>query len=132
MVESSLTYVEPVEVQEEEDTQETVEKSIETGTSMISSVGCDDASRVQDLEWEPVESEQVPSERKCGESEVGDVLVERVVFLVSLLQVDVALGEFEQDVGDVMNKHDKNANLVVPLASRKELPDLNLISWDGN
>ena len=56
-----MTYIEPVEVQEEQEPQEAVEEGIEASTAVVGSVGGNDAGRVQDLEWEPVESEQEPS-----------------------------------------------------------------------
>jgi len=98
-------YIEPVQVQKEQEPQEKIEESIEASSSYIGTVCRYYSARVEHFQRIPVEPKHEPCDCKAHKANVRYMLIIGVEFAVSFLDVHVTLGELEQNVSHIMQEH---------------------------
>ena len=57
--------------------------------------------------------EHLPNRCEAQETNCGDVIVDRPRLSTAILHINIALCKFENNIGNIVEKHDQNANLII-------------------
>lgn len=93
---------EPVDVHEEEEEQQGVEEEVEGNVGNRLDAG--DAGGPQHLQREPVQTKPKPGDAKANSTNVGQDVIDKVLFPASGLEVDVDFGELQLNIIDIVQK----------------------------